>query len=427
MNKAIDQMRLDAVTAEESAFGRLFLNPKTTALTDLSGVRLLGCRVDTVRQHYRGLLRPELLCMVEQGGIVSFAGHQWHAGRIGRDSGYQYKLQNTDLGFMLLLKNSNVKIDVAGPHLKIEVSPHAIQSCAPDVLQEWMDRFAHEALEAVEVSQCAVHLALDFQGWTPPAHLTSSIQCRSRTRRDISGIKEIYHAAEAVSYGCAQSFLFGSASGMQLAIYNKTLQAKAVDKLDYWESVWGTLDNPFDPACATNYDPAETVWRVELRFHHSIVQQFADGSCDAQTGAIIGTSTYEHLAPHLDGLFRYGLESFRYLASKGMYDAFWTLMRQDVRVSVPVVSLVDHTAYRRHYKTAKGFSGKNVELFVGNFVSLLARERVGAKKAFASLKEWDCWPVIRDHYAAKGKAEHQIYEHLRDLLTERSVRWGRAV
>lgn len=427
MNKAIDQMRLDAVTAEESAFGRLFLNPKTTALTDLSGVRLLGCRVDTVRQHYRGLLRPELLCIVEQGGMVSFAGHQWHAGRIGRDSGYQYKLQNADLGFVLLLKNFNVKIDVAGPHLKIEVSPHAIQSCAPDVLQEWMDRFAHEALEAVEVSQCAVHLALDFQGWTPPAHLTSSIQCRSRTRRDISGIKEIYHAAEAVSYGCAQSFLFGSASGMQLAIYNKTLQAKAVDKLDYWESVWRTLDNPFDPACATNYDPAETVWRVELRFHHSIVQQFADGSCDAQTGAIIGTSTYEHLAPHLDGLFRYGLESFRYLASKGMYDAFWTLMRQDVRVSVPVVSLVDHTAYRRHYKTAKGFSGKNVELFVGNFVSLLARERVGAKKAFASLKEWDCWPVIRDHYAAKGKAEHQIYEHLRDLLTERSVRWGRAV
>ena len=427
MNKAIDQMRLDAVTAEESAFGRLFLNPKTTALTDLSGVRLLGCRVDTVRQHYRGLLRPELLCMVEQGGMVSFAGHQWHAGRIGRDSGYQYKLQNADLGFVLLLKNFNVKIDVAGPHMKIEVSPHAIQSCAPDVLQEWMDRFAHEALEAVEVSQCAVHLALDFQGWTPPAHLTSSIQCRSRTRRDISGIKEIYHAAEAVSYGCAQSFLFGSASGMQLAIYNKTLQAKAVDKLDYWESVWRTLDNPFDPACATNYDPAETVWRVELRFHHSIVQQFADGSCDAQTGAIIGTSTYEHLAPHLDGLFRYGLESFRYLASKGMYDAFWTLMRQDVRVSVPVVSLADHTAYRRHYKTAKGFSGKNVELFVGNFVSLLARERVGAKKAFASLKEWDCWPVIRDHYAAKGKAEHQIYEHIRDLLTERSVRWGRAV
>lgn len=102
-------------------------------------------------------------------------------------------------------------------------------------------------------------------------------------------------------------------------------------------------------------------------------------------------------------------------------------MHQDVRVSVPTVSLVDQTEYKRYYKTSKGFSGKNVELFLGNMVSLLARERVGAKKAFASLKEWDCWPVIRDHYAEKGKTEHQIYEHIRDLLQERSIRWGRAV
>jgi hypothetical protein len=427
VNKATDQIRLDKLTAEESPFGRLFLNPKTLAMTDLSGVRLLGCRVDTVRQHYKGLPRPELLCLVEQGGMVSFAGHTWHAGRIGRDSGYQYKLQNADLGFVLLLKNFNVKVDVVGSHMKIEVSPHAIQSCSPEVLQEWMDRFAHEALEYVEVSQCAVHLALDFQGWTPPADLTREMQCRARSRRDISGIKEIHHAGESVTYGCAQSFLFGSASGMQLAIYNKSLQAKSADKLDYWESVWRTLDNPFDAACSLNYNPDETVWRVELRFHHSVVQQFADGSCDAHTGAVIGTTNYQHLAPHLDGLFQYGLASFRYQSCTGLYDAFWTLMRQDVRVSVPVVSLVDHTAYKRHYKTAKGFSGKNVELFLGNMISLLARERIGAKKAFSSLKEWDCWPVIRDHYEAKGKTENQIYEHIRDLLTERSIRWGRAV
>lgn len=77
---------------------------------------------------------------------------------------------------------------------------------------------------------------------------------------------------------------------MQLAIYNKSLQAKSADKLDYWESVWRTLDNPFDATCPLNYNPEETVWRVELRFHHSIVQQFADGSCDAHTGAVIGKS-----------------------------------------------------------------------------------------------------------------------------------------
>lgn len=422
-----DQVRLDLSTGLESPESRTFFDPSTLKKTDLSGVRLLGCRVDTVRQHYRGRLRPSLLAMLDKPGIVSFAGHDWHAGRIGRDSGYQYKLQNADLGFVLLLKNFNVKIDAIGPHMKVEVSPHAIQSCPPDVLQEWMNRFAAEAMDCVEVNQCAVHLALDFQGWTPPKDFAHDLQCRARARRDLSGIRQVHYDGEAVSYGRGQSFLFGSASGMQFAVYNKSLQAQAVDKLDYWESEWRKLDNPFDPECSFNYDPEQPVWRAELRFHHSIVEQFAQGSCDTRTGEIIDNRSYAELAGHLDGLFQYGLRSFSLLSSKNCFDAMWTLVRQDVRVSVPAVSLVDHTAYKRHHKTAKGFSGKNVELFLGNFVSLLARERVGAKKAFASLKEWDCWPVIRDHYAAKGKEEHHIYEHIRDLLTERTVRWGRAV
>ena len=74
-----------------------------------------------------------------------------------------------------------------------------------------------------------------------------------------------------------------------------------------------------------------------------------------------------------------------------------------------------------------GCSGKNVELFLGNCVSLLARERVGAKKAFDRLQTWECWPVIRDHYAAKEMSEYDIYKHIKDLLEERHVRWGRAI
>ncbi|MOA06403.1 hypothetical protein D3C78_1260350 [compost metagenome] len=110
-----------------------------------------------------------------------------------------------------------------------------------------------------------------------------------------------------------------------------------------------------------------------------------------------------------------------------MLDAFWTLMRQDVKVSIPAESLAGRTHYKRHFKTSQGFTGKNVELFLGNFISLLARERVGAEKAFASLREWVCWPVIRDHYAAKEKGERDIYKHIQRLLTERTIRWGRAV
>ena len=94
-------------------------------------------------------------------------------------------------------------------------------------------------------------------------------------------------------------------------------------------------------------------------------------------------------------------------------------VEEDARVDLPVDSLLDDTEYKRSYKTSRGFSGKNVELFLGNFVSLLARERVGAKKGFQRLKEWECWPVIRDHYAAKEMSERDLYIHIRDLLEER--------
>lgn len=56
----------------------------------------------------------------------------------------------------------------------------------------------------------------------------------------------------------------GSAGGVQLAIYNKTEQAHATDKLDYWESVWKRRDS-FDDSDPDNYNPDQDVWRVELR------------------------------------------------------------------------------------------------------------------------------------------------------------------
>ncbi|MGY5799634.1 hypothetical protein, partial [Rheinheimera faecalis] len=64
--------------------------------------------------------------------------------------------------------------------------------------------------------------------------------------------------------------------------------------------------------------------------------------------------------------------------------------------------LIERTEYRRYYKTAKGFSGRNCEMFLGQFVSLIARERVPAKKAIESARKLEFWHVIEDHYLAKG-------------------------
>ena len=422
-----DQKRLDRLTGLQSESGRLFIDAASAALTDLSAVRLLRCGVDTVRQLYRGLIRPQVMALFETpGAMVDFAGQRWHAGRVGRDSGYQYKLQNADLGLILLVKNFNAKIDAIGPHLKIEVSPHAIDSLSPERLQSRMDFYAGELMSHVERNQCAVHLALDLQGWTPPADLVARMHCRARTHRDISGINELHWHTKSSVYGRGETSMFGSANGIQLCIYNKTEPARATDKLDFCESVWRRGDS-FDDSDPANYNPDQDVWRIELRFHHSIIQQFAAGSVDLKSGQLIDTDSFADFSAHLDGLWRYGLGQFKLLARPGYYAPIWTLIRDDVRVEVSVDSLLGDTDYKRYYKTSRGFSGKNVELFLGNFVSLLARERVGAKKAFNRLKEWECWPVIRDHYAAKDMTENDLYQHIKGLLEERHVRWGRAV
>lgn len=423
MTKPVDQERRN-FDFELDPRGLLFFNPKTAALTDLSGLNVLHVGVDTVRQLYRGSIKPGLLDLFDESGIVQFGGYAWHAGRIGRDSGYQYKLQNSDLGLILLLKNFNVKPELIGPHLKIEVSPHMIDQLEPVRLQKIMDELADQVLDDMEQNQCAVHIAVDLQGWEPGDDLVDRMACRSRRVRDISGIYSMDFAADATVYGRGQSCMWGSASGVQCAIYNKTLQAQTVDKLDYWRSIWSRSYKDLDTPA---YDPELPVWRVEIRFHHSVIQQFADGSVCTQTGELIGTRSFVEISKHLTGLFRYGLDSFRLLSSPGLLDPVWTLIKNDIQVVTGAECLSGSTEYKRYYKTASGFTGKNVDLFMGNLVSLLARERVGATKAFKELQQLACWPVIRDHFAEKGKTERDVYRWLRDKLTERTIRWGVAV
>jgi hypothetical protein len=431
MSKAKDQIRVFFGAdgqVEESLSGRHFFDQHLARFTDLSGVRLLRCGVDTVRQLYAGLLRPDFLSLFgDNPGMVDFAGYRFHASRVGRDSGYQFKLQNADLGLILLIKNFNVKIDVIGPHLKIEVSPHAIDAHEPDRLQAVMDRLASECMSAVEPKQCAVHLALDFQGWTPPDDITARLHCKATAQRRFDGINSFEWADKSATYGRGQSYMFGSAGACQLGIYNKTLQARAIDKLDWWESVWRRRDNPFDSDDAGNYDPDQPVWRCELRYHHSVVNQFAAGSCSMESGQFIETRTFAEFAPHLDGLWRYGLTNFRLLARPGLLDAFWQLIRDDVRVETGVTSLVDKTEYKRKYKTAAGFSGKNIDLMIGNAISLAARQGLDAKKTYKALKSLPFWPLVRIYYRDKGMTPQDIRAMVGERLEERIVRWGRAV
>jgi len=403
-------------TLAESKEGRLFVHPGTADVIDLSGVRVVNFSTDTVRQLYRGALRPGVLALFEgkANSLVELGDHTWHPGRIGRDSGYQFRLQNADLGVILLIKSFHVDAGQPGPHLKIEVSPHLIQSRTPQALQRLLDSLAGLVLTDVERNQCAVHVALDVQGWHPGDDFQAHLHCRSRRSTSVTGINSVDFNSESVVYGRGQSWSFGSAGGIQLAVYNKTLEAKAKDRLDYWRNVW---------SASGDYDESKPVYRIEFRFHHSIVDQFAQGSADPTTGEVINTTGYDELYPHLTGLWRYALDNFRYLYSPGYFDPFWTL--------IGGLSLCPggspKVEYRRYYKTSSGFSGKNVELLLGNFLSCAARMRLSGCQAWKAFTRLPFFQMLQDHYTDKGMKHWEFKQHFLKLMNERYIRYGKAV
>ena len=99
----------------EAPWGKLFIDPASGKTFNLNNVEVVHFGTDTVRQLYKGQLQPEVMALFDEPGMVSFAGERWSAGRIGRDSGYQYRLQNADLGLILLIKSFHAQIDAVGP------------------------------------------------------------------------------------------------------------------------------------------------------------------------------------------------------------------------------------------------------------------------------------------------------------------------
>ena len=397
----------------EAPWGKLFIDPASGKTFNLNNVEVVHFGTDTVRQLYKGQLQPEVMALFDEPGMVSFAGERWSAGRIGRDSGYQYRLQNADLGLILLIKSFHAQIDAVGPHLKIEVSPHCLRSQTPQQLQATLNHFAEQILIDPEPAQCAVHIALDVQGWTPPRDFETKLHCRSRRVRSYHGIDTVEFDTSSAVYGRGESFLFGSPAGIQLAVYDKTQEAKLRDKLDYWRSVWSEKES---------YQDDQPVYRIEFRFHHSVVEQFAQGSINKETGEVLAFRDYADLFDHLGALWRYGCDSFRYLYRPGWFDPFWTLIaRQALPTDPPEVD------YKRYYKTSSGYSGKNVELLLGNYISCAARHRMSHCQAWKALEALPFFQLILDHYRDRGKKTWEVKKHVKDLLEERYIRYGKAI
>jgi hypothetical protein len=399
---------------------------------NLSGVSVLHAGVDTVRQLYSGILKPDVLQQIEStydlgpsNRLIDVLGRQWLIGSGGK-SGYRYRLQDNDLGVILLIGSRYIDTVFSGSHLKIELSPHFIDSRSTKHIQGYLDTLAARLLHDPRSSGCQTHLCVDIQGWEPPKDFVDLLVTRSRRCVNHTGIDSAEFSLSEIAtiYGNSQSFLFGSPSGLQFSMYRKDLQVNAVDKAHFWSSVWGRrTDENFKPL----YDSFKPVWRLEFRFHHSVINQFSE---------FLGEplSSFVDLVPHFTGLFRYALGNFRLNAVsssasrsssyRGVYiDPLWQLLLEDVHILAP-----DRGLFYKRVRKQPGQGGiKNVLLAVGNLLSVYARNGLDPCMAFNYLKQsgvfTDYFEYIRSRFRLSNihQVEAKIFEKITEGLAIRRL------
>ena len=407
--------------------GLLFVHPRYGKVADLyeDNFQIVGTYVDTLRQLFRGRMNEDFLTDCEHSislgeKTLPFLGLDWLIGKSSKSSGYQFRLQNNQLGVIIFFKMFHSKADSESSHLKIECSPWFLDSRSPKKVDQFLAKIARKILVCPEAHYPAIHLAVDMQGWKPDNNLSERMLCRSRRVAQYNGIDKAEYNVSEVSciYDRSQSFKFGATGAVQLAIYNKTIQARTVDKFDYMEHKWHESTKTEEGS--SGYDPDQDVFRVEVRFHHSVIQQFALGTCNKDTGEIgVKMHTYSDIINHIQALWQYGLKSFKLRYNSNYIDPIWTILQDDIVFKFPESSYTDNLHYKRYYKKATSFSGKNYQLVLGNFLSSCARKSLEFKTVLKELQNMIIWQDIALHYENNQTTEHQLIERLRESYQQR--------
>ena len=414
--------RYDAQTGSDSPSGKLFEHPRDGVLFDLTSVHVIGSYVDTVKQLYRGTINPEFLEMITEAIAdrkrrVFFMGYHWLITGLPKSTGYQYSLTNAKLGMTILYKYFFGLPEQEHTHLKIELSPWFIDSRAYLDAQELMDDIAVKALISPSHNAVAVHLATDIQGWKPPEDFLKRIRTKARRVYRADGLDSVdtYDLNSiSVTYGEGQTYTLGKPGGLQFCFYNKTTEAVSNDKLDYMQSKWSESSPDFlDPK--DSYRPDLDVWRLEFRFHHSVIRDLSNGS-----ESLSGLCSYEELNDHLGALFNYALSRYRYMYNKRFEHPVWTLLRSGSTFRLPDDFF--EKDYRRYYKPVSSAPGRNFDLFIGNYMSMSVRQRREFKAFYNDLKGLGMWRDIVDHYLGRGKSEKELRSELRERYLERQLK-----
>lgn len=374
------------------AKGELFAHPDGY-LWDSQDVFVVHNGLDTVRQLYNGLINAEVYARIEAAydsgfGEVVRVGIFDFVVSSGGKSGYRYTLKNQNAGLVVLVGSSYCDTCYNGAHLKIQCSPIFLLCRSIRDIQADLDDLAADFLFQVVPSGVAVHICADIQGWSAPADLDLRMVTKARRIVRHSGQQGLDYDLNGLSvvYGKSQSFTFGSQSGLQFACYNKGKAVIDKGELPLWMPVWCQHDS---------FDENASVWRIEARFHHSVVEQFARGS-GFQCRELLD------LEKHLTGLWRYALQHHRLDASPTYIDPFWQWLRDDVVFYHSAKLDVD---YKRLYKspTDEGLpSDRSVMICFGQMCSIYRKKKLTAEKALNHMVNSGLWDLVCETYAKRG-------------------------
>lgn len=418
-----DFERMDLYTGETGK-GDFFIGPQGQQF-DLSKLRILHCGVDTVRQMYQGHLRErqlaELVLSYELGpnSHIKILGDTFVVGGGGK-SGYQYRLQNNELGLILFVKSTFAEQDVRHNHMKIECSPHYIGERSTEQLQADLDRYAKHFLKAIEGTGVAVHLAVDVQGWRPGRDFHEKLTARARPNMDAKGISTMTFDLPSVAmiYGDFETITYGKANALQFSVYDKRKEAHHKDKWHYWDAIY--REHP-------QHDPEGDVTRLEMRFHHSVVREIAQGTdlsyVNTETGELIQQkredfNTFIGVFPHLDGLWRFAMTRYRLDFARDWVHPVWTKLREDAHF----VDQPHDVEYKRLRKEPGEGNEKNVALALGNLISIYARHNLPAHQAWSCLKQTGIWEDIINYYRRREINENELFKLIQKALIDRRLR-----
>lgn len=388
----------------------------------LSGMKFLHAGIDTIKQLFTGFLKLDVIHALSTHSYdvncstVNFGGIDWKYSSSSKKTGYQFVLKNLDLGFVVLLKSFFEEEDKLGSHLKIEVTPQAIFESTPIELRNQLRDIASIFLSSHTENSIAFHACVDIKNLELPDDFEANLVTKARRQFRYNSISNAQYSLNETSvvYGNGQSYTFGSASSVQMTIYDKVAESLKSDKITFWESVWSQIPSVNDFS-VPEYQQGDNVHRLELRFHHSIVREFCNGSKNI-VGDKLDIRNFVHLCDHICHLFRYGLNLFRLHHSTSYIHPIWQTLIEDVIIYPPC----PHFMYKRSKKSPSPSSRRNTAFWLGNVIKLMSRKRMTTSHVVKHIINSGLESDLSDYFNCKVFGESdELYHNLHEFVSKK--------